>query len=248
MPPAVRVLAAVVKYAAFGVVPLVIPSILEDIPIPVDRIPRHQGTDYKYVKALAEEAGYVFYIDPGPVPLMSKAYWGPEIRVGVPQPALSLALDGPHVNLKSLNFRFDKERKEFPVVYIQEPASKAPIPIPIPDITPLSPPLGLIPPIPKNFEIVNQSAKYSPVQATLIGLARAAKTSDAVTATGTIDVTRYGRTLKARRLVGLRGVGTAFDGLYYVKSVTHTIKRGEYKQTFSLVRNGLISTTASVPA
>ena len=61
-------------------------------------------------------------------------------------------------------------------------------------------------------------------------------------------MTRYGQSLKPRRLVGLRGVGTAFDGLYYVKSVTHTIKRGEYKQNFSLVRNGLISTMGSVPA
>jgi len=40
----------------------------------------------------------------------------------------------------------------------------------------------------------------------------------------------------------------AFDGLYYVKSVTHSIKRGEYKQNFSLTRNGLISTVPSVPA
>ena len=69
-----------------------------------------------------------------------------------------------------------------------------------------------------------------------------------MTAKGTLDVTRYGRTLKPRRLVGLRGVGTAFDGLYFVKSVTHTLKRGEYKQSFTLVRNGLISTLASVPA
>ena len=45
MPPALRVLVALAKYAVFGVVPLVIPSVLEDIPIPIDRIPRHQGTD-----------------------------------------------------------------------------------------------------------------------------------------------------------------------------------------------------------
>ena len=37
-----------------GCIPLVIPSILEDIPIPIERIPRHQGTDYAYIKALAE--------------------------------------------------------------------------------------------------------------------------------------------------------------------------------------------------
>ena len=91
MTPAVRVLVALAKYAALGIVPLVIPSVLEDLPIPIDRIPRHQGTDYAYVKSLAHDAGYVFYIDPGPVPGVSKAYWGPEIRIGAPQHALNVA-------------------------------------------------------------------------------------------------------------------------------------------------------------
>ena len=81
-----------------------------------------------------------------------------------------------------------------------------------------------------------------------IGLAKAAKSADALTATGSLDVTRYGRPLKARRLVGVRGAGAAFDGLYYVKSVTHDIKRGQYRQNFTLVRNGLMSTVGSVPA
>src|SRR5262249_39002871 len=148
MPPALRVLAAVSKYAAFGVIPLVIPSVLEDVPIPIERIPRHQGTDYAYIKAPADEVGYVFYIDPGPAPGVSRAYWGPEIKVGAPQPALDLSLDGPHNNVKSLTFTFDKEKKELPVIFIQEPLTKAPIPIPIPDITPLNPPLGLVPPLP----------------------------------------------------------------------------------------------------
>jgi hypothetical protein len=39
--------------------------------------------------------------------------------------------------------------------------------------------------------------------------------------------------------VGLRGAGHSFDGLYYVKSVTHNIRRGEYKQSFTLTREGL---------
>jgi hypothetical protein len=34
--------------------------------------------------------------------------------------------------------------------------------------------------------------------------------------------------------------------LYYVKSVTHNLKRGEYKQSFTLVREGLISLTPNV--
>jgi hypothetical protein len=247
MPDFARVALVLSKYAVLGIIPKVIPSVLVDVPIPTDRIPTHKGKDLGYVKELADDVGYSFYLEPGPQPGMSFAYWGPELRIGTPQPALNANMDA-HTNVDNVDFKFDTESKTLPIVLIQNPLTKVPIPIPIPDITPLSPPLGAIPPIPKNFEIINESAKYSPVQAALMGLAKAAKTSDAVTATGTVDVTRYGQTLKPRRLVGLRGVGTAFDGLYYVKSVTHTIKRGEYKQNFSLVRNGLISTTGSVPA
>jgi hypothetical protein len=54
--------------------------------------------------------------------------------------------------------------------------------------------------------------------------------------------------LKSRQLVGVRGAGLAFNGLYYVRSVTHQIKRGDYKQRFSLARNALVSTVPTVPA
>ena len=59
---------------------------------------------------------------------------------------------------------------------------------------------------------------------------------------------RYGRVLQARGLVGVRGAGLAFDGLYYVESVTSTMKRGEFKQSFKLTRNGIVSLMPAVPA
>jgi hypothetical protein len=93
---------------------------------------------------------------------------------------------------------------------------------------------------------VHGVAKYSIPRALMIGMAKAAQWSDAVKGSGSLDVTRYGRILKARSLVGVRGAGTAFDGLYYVRSVTHKIKRGEYKQSFTLERNGLVSTLPKV--
>jgi len=80
----------------------------------------------------------------------------------------------------------------------------------------------------------------------MIGLATASQWADAVTGEGSLDVTRYGGILQARQLVGVRGAGPAFDGLYYVKSVTHKIKRGQYKQNFKLTRNGLMSTVQTV--
>src|SRR5260221_2599156 len=246
MSPEVRVLVLLAKYAAFGVVPMVIPSVLIVIPIPVEHIPRQQGTDVAYAKCMADEVGSVFYIEPGPAPGTSTAYWGPELKFGVPQPALNVNMDA-HTNVESLGFTFDTETRKIPVVFIQESISKAPIPIPIPDITPLNPPLGLLPPIPKGIEPIHETAKLSPVRAALIGLARAAKMSDALSGSGALDVVRYGRVLKSRRLVGVRGAGPAFDGLHYVKSVTSTIKRGEFKQNFTLIRNGLISTLPTVP-
>jgi len=229
------------------VVPLVIPSILLDVPIPIDRIPIQQGKDLAYVKKLADDVGYTFFIKPGPTPGVSVAYWGPDIKVGVPQPALNTDMDA-YTNVESLSFSFNADKATLPIVYIQEQYSKAPIPIPVPDITPLNPPLGAIPPFPKEFPIIDGTAKLSPIQALLIGVAKAAKKADAVSANGSLDTLVYGNVLQARGLVGVRGAGTPFDGLYYVSSVKHNIKRGEYKQDFTLVRNGLISTVPSVPA
>jgi hypothetical protein len=92
---------------------------------------------------------------------------------------------------------------------------------------------------------VGDVAKFGPIRAALLGLGKST-TPDPITGSGTLDVLRYGRPLKARQLVGVRGAGTAYDGLYYVSSVTHNIKKGEYKQNFSLAREGLISLTPRV--
>jgi hypothetical protein len=245
MPAEARVALMLAKYMAFGVIPLVIPSILIDVPIPIERIPNQRGTDLNYLRWLAKRVGYVFYLEPGPAIGTSVAYWGPEIKVGVPQSALNIDMDA-HTNVERLSFTFDTERRTLPIIYIHNKESKTIIPIPVLDITPLNPPLGLIPPIPMQIKPVRGMAKYSPVEALLIGVAKAAKSSDAVKGTGSLDVLRYGRVLRARKLVSVRGAGLAFDGLHYVTSVTHTIKRGEYKQNFTLSRNGLISTLPEV--
>ena len=247
MPPEARVALIIAKYAMFGIIPLVIPSLFPDLPIPVERIPVQEGNDLDYIKGLAASVGYVFYIDPGPAPGTNVAYWGPEIKVGVPQPALNFDMDA-HTNVESLSFNFNGANTILPIVFIQNSLTKIPIPIPIPNLNPLQPPLGVIPAPITNILPIKETAKLSPMAAIGVGLAVASMSADAVTGTGSLDVVRYGRLLKARQLVGVRGVGTAFDGLYYVKSTTTTIKRGEMKQSFELTRNGLVSITPRVPA
>ena len=250
-PPEARVAIMLAKYALFGVIPLIIPSIMISVPLPTEQIPGQQGTDLEYIRLLAQQVGYVFYIDPGPVPGMSKAYWGPQIKVGPVQPALSSDMDA-YTNVESLHFTFDQEKNRIPLVYVYIEETGVSIPIPMPPITPLNPPLGAIPPLPTNLippdlkPFRDDASKLPIPQAIMMGLAAAADYAEVVTCEGSLDVTRYGGVLKARQLVGVRGAGPAFDGLYYVKSVTHKIKRGEYKQNFTLTRNGLVSTVPTV--
>ncbi len=246
MPAEARVALICAKYAMFGVVPLVIPAIFPDIPIPIEKIPAHDGTDLAYLNALADDAGYTFYIDPGPLPGMNTAYWGPEIKVGVPQAALNTDMDA-YTNVESLSFNIVHSDKAMPVVFIQNALTKAPIPIPIPDVNPLQPPLGVAIPIPAKLEFMRDTAKLSPMAALSKGLAKASGTASSVEGSGSLNVMRYGRLLRARQLVGVRGAGTAFDGLYYVKSVTSTLAQGEFKQRFALTRNALVSITPVVP-
>jgi hypothetical protein len=246
MAPSMRVMLVLAKYAAFGVVPVVIPSIVDTPPLPVQQIPQQRGTDYAYVKRLAHEAGYVFYLEPGPRPGTSKAYWGPEIRVGEVQPALATNMDAQS-NVEQISFNFDKERKTIPIVFFQDSSSRALIGVPIPDVTPLNPPLGAVPPLPPKVEKLDATAHMPAAEALMAGLAYAGQHSDSVFGNGRLDVSRYGRLLRSRSLVGVRGAGLPFDGLYFVKSVTHEIERGSYKQSFALARNGLVSTVPTVP-
>jgi len=247
MPAEARVAMVVAKYAVFGMVPLVVPQIFSDVPIPVDKIPLHDGTDLAYVEKLAKDAGYVFYVEPGPLPGMNTAYWGPEIKLGIPQPALNIGMDA-HSNVDSLSFTVEHAKAALPIVFIQNALTKFPIPLPVPPVSLLNPPLGLLTSTPKSVYLMKDTAKLSPLQALSKGLAAAAASADSVTATGTVDVLRYGRVLKARQLVGVRGAGLAFDGLYYIKKVTSSFKPGEFKQSVTLTRNGLISTLPVVPA
>jgi hypothetical protein len=248
MTPSERVRAALLKYMMLGCAPGVVPAYIEERPMPNEAVPAHQGTDYAYLKQLAAAVGYVFYVEPGPAMGASIAYWGPEVRVGVPQPAITYGFGAEHDNCSALSFSYDREKRKTPIVTIQEKWSKSSFEVPIPNDLPFSPPLGAVPPLPPVTVRMRDTGKLPPEQALMRGIAFAVRNADAVTGTGTLDVARYGSVLRSRRLVGVRGSGIAFDGLYYVSKVVHELKRGSYHQQFTLVRGGFISTVPRVPA
>jgi hypothetical protein len=247
LPEFLIVEAILAKYAVLGVVPLALPASIPNFQNPLEHFVKQQGTDYQYVSALAQQTGAVFYLDPGPRPGMSLAYWGPDISkmFGGPQPALSIDFDGS-TNIDSLSFSYDGTLATQYFVTIIEPNTKIPIPIPVPNIDLLKAPLARQAPTPLRSEQLKPIANESPMGAALAALGALFKSADVVTGNGQLDVIRYGRVFKARQLAAVRGAGDYYDGKYYVKSVTHNIKRGEYKQSFSLARGGVGSSVSSV--
>jgi hypothetical protein len=234
---AARVVAA---YPQYGLVPAVAPT--TDVPLQTDRVPSQQETDLAFLKRTAERNGYVFYIEPVSFGV-NKAYWGPENRLGLPQPALTQDM-GAATNLKSLDFSHDALQPVAPTGVFVEPFFKMSVPIPpLPSLK--IPPLASSPAMPQRTSIARDTANRNPAQAATALLAEAMKAGNAVSGDGELDTVRYGHVLRARRLVGVRGAGLSYDGLYNVQSVTHKLVRGEYTQRFRISREG---TGTTVPA
>jgi hypothetical protein len=247
LPEFLIVEAILAKYAVLGVIPLAIPASIPNFQNPLEHFVKQVGTDYRYVTALANLTGAVFYLDPGPTPGKSLAYWGPDLSklFGGMQSALSINFDGT-TNIDSLSFSYDGTLATQYIVTIIEPNTKIPIPIPVPNLDLLKAPLASRAPPVLRSELLKPVANESPAGAALAALGALFKSADVISGTGQLDVLRYGRIFKARQLAAVRGSGTYYDGKYYVKSVTHNIKRGEYKQSFTLSRGGLGSSVSTV--
>ena len=181
--------------------------------------------------------------------MTNAAYWGPPIRTGVPQKALSMNLGG-ETNVQSLNFQYDAEKPTLVSGEVQDPeqgrrlvrttiSKRRP-----PFATESALLFGLREP---RREALGDLEGLTYSQAQARAQARTDTSVDEVlTAKGELDAARYGDVLQAHGLVGVRGAGSRYDGLYYVKEVTHTVRRGEFKQRFTLTREGLGSTTQVV--
>jgi hypothetical protein len=228
-------------YTAYGLVPEVTPT--TDIPVETDRIPSQQNTDLQYIQSLAERNSFVFFIEPTAVPGVNKAYWGAENRQGLHQPPLTMNM-GSATNVESFTAGFNTLAGVAPQVTITEPITGQAIAIPVPDLS--LPSLTSAPAPTLRTRISRDSANLSFSEGLLRALTASNESADAADANGVLDAAVYGQALRARRLVDVRGAGRTNNGTYYVKQVTHRIKPGEYKQHFSLAREGRGATSSMV--
>ncbi|HEU0013769.1 MAG TPA: hypothetical protein VFQ45_08800 [Longimicrobium sp.] len=236
---AMRVLAS---YARYGILPRTTPTTA--VPVMLQLIPRQAETDLAFLRRMARRNGFVFYVEPV-APGVSQAYWGPENRAGMPQPALTLGM-GAESNVRGLHFTQDALAPVGAEGSILEPTLGVTLPIPpLPSLK--LPPLALSPLPAERTRLMRETANASPTRAAAAMLAASSAAPDAVTAEGELDTARYGHALRARALVGVRGVGASYDGLWYVRSVTHDIRPGDYRQRFALSREGTMTTLPALP-
>lgn len=233
----------IVSYAQYGLIPMVMPPPAIDLPLPIQRIPVQRSTDLAYLNQMAQRFGYVFYVSPGPVPFTNTAYWGPPVRVGLPQRALSVNM-GPATNVDSVSFQYNALAPTRVSGEVQDSLTNQKVPVETFFSTRL-PPLVSQPALPFNLPnvrttLLGDTQGLNVMQAYARAQGITDQSMDAVvTASGTLDALRYDGLLQPRALVDLRGVGYSYDGSYYVKNVTHTIRNGEYKQGFTLTREGV---------
>jgi len=246
-PEAVIALKIIASYPKFGLIPVVIPPPTVDIPLPTERTPVQQETDLQYLQDMAARFGYVFYVTPGPAPLTNTAYWGPPKRIGVPQRALSINM-GPNTNVASINFQYNALQPTFVEGRVQDRQTGQDMPVQTRTSTRI--PLSSQPATLTQSDVRTRQFRQTGLN-TVQAFARAQGETDAsvdqvLTATGELDTGAYEAILKPRGLVGLRGAGFSHDGMYYVKRVTHRLRKGEYKQSFTLTRDGLGAITPVV--
>jgi hypothetical protein len=245
------VLTILAGYVEYGIVPLIIPSSFVDIPLPIERVPLQQQTDLDYIQTLAAQVGFVFYVRCGPLPLQNTAYWGPPVRLGPIQKSLKVNM-GPATNVQDMQFSYDALAPTLVQSAYQDLELGAEVPVDTFVSTRL-PPFAALPALLANAPYVRTSVHPNDGLDEIQAFAQAQAATDrsvdtVVQASGEVQVLRYGDVLNARDLVGVRGAGWTYDGVYYVKSVTHRVSRRDYRQSFVLTREGVGSTVAAVPA
>lgn len=258
MPPIAQVNMMLAPLLPLGVVPTVIPTPMVAVENPLKEWKSVKGTFYSHIQWLAGQVGYQFSLEPGVTEGQQFAYFGPDIGTlvaigrtasGDVLPPLTVNMDAAS-NIESLSISFDGLSKPLVYGFYQPREVTSPvIPIPFPDVA-FNPPLGPgFIPYAKNLALNKPSSGSDDDNtedgmsggdlASLImrGMGRAAKGSNVITASGSLDVARYGQVLRPRKLVNVRGAGPHSDGTYYVQSVSTSIQRGSFKQNFTLSRN-----------
>lgn len=250
MPDAATVATVLAPWLALGIAPTIIPSATSLIP--VDYVPQQRETDRALLQRLAQANGNVFFVSPLGVVYTNEAYWGPPPRFMPPSAVLDVAV-GAASTVDSFSAEYNALAPETYFGESIETTVEPYEPVPIATFTSTRfPPLAAQPALsqsPLARRILWRDDQLEPIEAMLQAQSRTNVSTDSVaTVNCSFAPARLGSVVNAPGVVGVRGTGQAYDGLYYLKSASHQISLladagWDYTQRLTMTREGTGTTT-----
>lgn len=251
MPDVAKVAELLAPWLALGIVPSIIPPATSLVP--VEYVPQQVETDRRLLQRLAQANGSVFCVSPTDVLFVNTAYWGPPPRFLPPSAVIDVAV-GAGSTADSFVAQFDALAPETFFGLSTETVIEPYEPVPLATfgstrIPPLAAQQALIQnPLLSRHTLWRYDQK-DPVQAFMEAQSRTnVSTDDVVTVNCSFAPARLGTVVSAPGVVGVRGTGQSYDGLYYLKSATHQISLladagWDYTQQLTMTREGTGTTT-----
>lgn len=197
-----------------------------------------RATDHRFLRELARRRGFEFHV------LGGNAYFRAPDLTGQPQKVIAVHF-GDETNCTHLRFEADGTAPTVAQVsYFDAMEGSAASDVAeasgLPELgtKPLSGLRGAIG-MPQARRIARGLGFRSGAQATEYAAGMLRRNGWWVTAQGSLNGLRYGRVLRSRKLVTVKGGGPNYNGDYYVRKVQHRLTARTYEMQFELARNAL---------
>jgi phage protein D len=198
-----------------------------------------RSTDLAFLRELARRKGYEFFVQG------ANAYFRPPQLTGAPQKLIAVNF-GEQTNCTRISIDADGTRPtEAEIAFIDPMTGETPEPVvetesglPALGARTLSKMRGAAG-MPQARVVPRRLGCMTRAQAKDYATGVLRRNAWCVVATGHLDGLRYGRVLRTRKLVTVKGVGASRNGLYYVRKVRHQLTARTYDMDFELVRNAL---------
>lgn len=199
-----------------------------------------RGTDARMLREMARALAYECYLQADPITGLDIGHFHPPLTALPQQGVLSVDF-GAATNLHEFSTGYDALGATGAITTGVDPTTGAPVPAPA--LASIQPPEGLEPTLtraipppirrPTGRDAANTAELFRQNQAIVD------RSSRSITGSGSVDALKYGRMLRPGLPVLIRGAGRAQSGKWYVTSVSHSINRAAWTQSFRATRNAL---------
>lgn len=200
---------------------------------------QQRGTDIQYVRMLAKRNGFECYVETNPLTGIAEGHFHAPRLQDPPQALISVNL-GEATNVNSFRARYDMMRPATARATGLDIDSQSSQDVSVTgaSLTQLGKSSSVASDKPRQV-LLARTGLYENGDLQLTAQAFVDRSALAIIADGDLNTSVFGKILRAKRPVEVRGAGAQFSGTYYVQRVLHNLTGDSYTQAFTLQRNGI---------